>query len=449
MVFTDARRMTERSAEAAAAPADGSRLRAVFFGAAALEVGSLAALAWWPNLPFPWPGFGLLVLAIVGYAAAANAVRDGAASLTWIWIVGIAARLILMPVPPELTRDVWRYLWDGYIQLQGVNPYLYAPGAAVLEPLRTAWFDLVPNPGMHTLYPPLAQGAFVIAAWSGLQVLGLKLLWMVADLATAALMIRAARVHSRGRRLTLILYFWSPLLLVETAWNAHVQILGLLGLALALAWARRPVGAALGTAWSALVGLVPATAVPAVAIRLGFRYLAVALALFLVALLPYWAGISHLFDGANVFLDHTRFNGGIFALLDWVLPGTALPRLAATILFMLVVMWATSNRFPTSRGLLAVIGGALVLSPVLYPWHALWVLPMAVLNRRRSWLLLTCTSLLGYWGLPTAMDTGVWPQPLWARALIWVPPLLLLSLESASRIGVRLEERRESETTLA
>jgi hypothetical protein len=96
-----------------------------------------------------------------------------------------------------------------------------------------------------------------------------------------------------------------------------------------------------------------------------------------------------------------------------------------------------------------VVGSALVLSPSLTPAYALWILPVAALGRRRSWILLTGTAFAGYWGVWTYQATGVWPQPLWSRLLLWGPPLLLLFLEAAARLGETLQERRESESTLA
>ena len=42
-----------------------------------------------------------------------------------IFILGVAARLFFLPYPAG--NDVFRYVWEGYIQGQGINPYVYAP----------------------------------------------------------------------------------------------------------------------------------------------------------------------------------------------------------------------------------------------------------------------------------------------------------------------------------
>ena len=36
-------------------------------------------------------------------------------------------RLVFLPVMPSLTTDYYRYVWDGRVQLAGINPYRYRP----------------------------------------------------------------------------------------------------------------------------------------------------------------------------------------------------------------------------------------------------------------------------------------------------------------------------------
>jgi hypothetical protein len=142
-------------------------------------------------------------------------------------------------------------------------------------------------------------------------------------------------------------------------------------------------------------------------------------------------------------------NEGMFGVVAWLLRDPVAARWAAGVLVLAAGAWASWRGLSTERTLLMVVGSALVLSPSLTPAYALWILPVAALGRRRSWILLTGTAFAGYWGVWTYQATGVWPQPLWSRLLLWGPPLLLLFLEAAARLGETLQERRESESTLA
>ena len=66
----------------------------------------------------------------------------------------------------------------------------------------------------------------------------------------------------------------------------------------------------------------------------------------------------------------------------------------------------------------------------VHPWYVLWALPFAALRRNRAWIMLTGLVLLGYWGLEAFHARGEWPQPLWARLLLWVPVFGLLAFDS-------------------
>jgi hypothetical protein len=45
-------------------------------------------------------------------------------------------RVMLLPLPPGLSHDSWRYLWDARVTLHGFSPYVYPPGSKVLAGLQ-------------------------------------------------------------------------------------------------------------------------------------------------------------------------------------------------------------------------------------------------------------------------------------------------------------------------
>ena len=69
---------------------------------------------------------------------------------------------------PMLSDDVYRYVWDGRVQLEGVHPYRYAPVDPALGTLRDAHvFPRINHPEVPTIYPPLAQSLFAGLALAG------------------------------------------------------------------------------------------------------------------------------------------------------------------------------------------------------------------------------------------------------------------------------------------
>ncbi len=69
-------------------------------------------------------------------------------------------RITLFTAEPSLSDDIYRYLWDGKVQSNGLNPYLYPPDAEELEFLRDEYHEGVNHKDIKTIYPPFAQVFF-------------------------------------------------------------------------------------------------------------------------------------------------------------------------------------------------------------------------------------------------------------------------------------------------
>ena len=68
-----------------------------------------------------------------------------------------------MPLPPNLSRDSWRYVWDARVILHGYSPYVYSPGDKVLARLRDALiFGNSRFRDVPTIYPPGAEIIYVL-----------------------------------------------------------------------------------------------------------------------------------------------------------------------------------------------------------------------------------------------------------------------------------------------
>lgn len=435
----------------------------------AVELAALVLLAWVPEAHrFPWPGLPIFGGAFAAYTAAAWGVtRTGSDDGTLIWIFGIAMRLALLPLAPELSDDIYRYLWDGHVQLAGTNPYLHAPGAAAVEHLRTAYHGLINNPSVPTIYPPLAQVVFLAIAAAGSTMASAKLVWVACDLATAAVLAGVARDTGRDPTRVLLLYLWAPLLVVEVAWSGHLEPLGLLMLALAIraahrAWSpgraealdrqgdqpetapsalARPNGldvravtrlkAAAGgaLALSALTKFAPAAALPALVRRFGWRPAIAFGAVVLVLYAPYAPAGAALFSGLRTYSEHWWFMKGAFGVLEAVAGDPATARAISAVAVVSVIGWTALAGFDLERALLWTLGAGMILTPTLHPWYVLWMLPMAALRGSRAWILLCGLAFIGYYGLSGYQEGGEWAQPGVARAALWLPFFVVLMVD--------------------
>ncbi len=142
--------------------------------------------------------------------------------LWFIFAIGIAARLILMASQPILEDDYQRYLWDGAVVAEGLNPYLKSPEeirSRITEgPLQALKeeagpvFKRINHKDLTTIYPPLTQAAFALAhAISPFSLTAWRGLLLLADAATFALLLLALDALGRARVWS-ALYWWNPVL---------------------------------------------------------------------------------------------------------------------------------------------------------------------------------------------------------------------------------------------
>ena len=366
--------------------------------------------------------------------AATGIARPGT-SIALIWAIAILARLALLPLAPELSDDIHRYLWDGHVLTQGVSPYAHPPGDEALAALRTPWHGEINHPEVPTIYPPLSQLLFGTVALAGGSIIAAKLLWLCFDLGCGLLLHRIAGRTGRNPAPVLVWYLWSPLLIVETAWSAHFDAVGLFLLAALILVAGRSAASGALLAAATLVKFAPAAALPALVRRRGHATLLAFVAVCAVFYLPFaGVGPTALTEGLRTYARHWTANEGAFAVIAAVVRDPVQARAAATALVLAVVAWVTWRRYSVERALLWILGAGLLLSPTVHPWYVLWVLPMAALRGNRPFLLLGGLVFLGYWGLASYQATGVWPQPLWNRTAIWVPVWLMLLLGCLRRL---------------
>ncbi len=136
------------------------------------------------------------VLAGAGFALLATAATS--LPLRGAIVAAVVLRLIFLPVMPSLSDDYHRYVWDGRVQLAGINPYQYRPYEHALDRVRYAGRDRINHDELRTIYPPLTQAVFLGVA-SASRALDLE---TRADAARRgrALQARVRRVRPRDRR---------------------------------------------------------------------------------------------------------------------------------------------------------------------------------------------------------------------------------------------------------
>jgi len=346
----------------------------------------------------------LLAVAAVIYLLAVRLVLRRPASPRAVLIVlaiAIAMRLPALLAPPFLSSDMYRYVWDGRVQVAGINPYRYLPADPALQSLRddTIYPLINRKSTAHTIYPPAAQLVFQAVARISDSVLAMKLA-MVGFEALACFAILRLLDLARLPRERVLIYAWNPLAVWTFAGNGHVDAIaiGLLGLALLLRAVKRDAWVGLVFGAAVLVKFLPAAVAPALwrreaPWRMPLIALATIAGLYLLYSSVGWQVLGFL-SGYLGDEDLTQGSGiWLLAGLGHLMPPT--PRLAVGYAVValaglgVLAAWIAFRSRGTGNEVQRICGDAAILAAALtvvisphYPWYFVWVaLPCCVCPR--------------------------------------------------------------------
>ena len=378
------------------------------------------------------PGrYRLLVLILVWQILAIVA----ATLLRWIRPRRLAAGLIvasLVALPAmslsrgsQISDDLYRYAWDGKVQAAGIDPYRYAPDAPQLAKFRDDWLwpdaatcarlhktpitndplhacTRINRPSVRTIYPPVAEGYFLVAHWLPGPARDHKLQLDAAVLAAALTGLLAFGLRRTGRDpLAVAYYSFGPLAGLDIAADAHVDVLAaLLGVGAILLATLRPratvrIGVAVGMAIA--VKLYPALLLPALLRREGGRrgalkLVAAAAGILVLGYLPHVLSVGgHVLGYLPGYLHEENYDSGSRFLLVGLLGlgDTATKAIAVLVVaaaLVLVAVRSARGRSTPAEGALAVLAVVFLVVTPSQPWYALLLVCVSVLTGRLEWL---------------------------------------------------------------
>ncbi len=404
-----------------------------------------------------------LILFLAGAAISLVAARILSASRPgFLLLCAALLRATLLARAPDLSDDVFRYLWDGRLAAGGISPYAFAPEDPALARVAPALASRVAHRDARTVYPPVAQAAFRIFGSRG-HLLAWKSFVAAADLSVVALL---ASSGGPGAGFAAALYAFHPLPVTETAGEGHVDCLGVALLLASLSHLARGRRALAGVAFSmsVLTKYVSLAAVIPLFRKGRCKFLA-AFALFAPVL---WFGAwrpgaspaaglggyamrwdfnSPLYGGAVSVMDASRLpEKAKDAFIAWkarwndppwtreVFPyfySAFFARVLLALLLAIALVAAALATRDLEAGVFASLAALLLFSPTLYPWYLLWILPFAAKRLEPAFLFLCSCAPISY--------ALLYPLPGVSRGLVlaceFVPFAVLLAwtLGSATR----------------
>ena len=348
-------------------------------------------------------------------------------SIALIISMGVLARLLFLAYPAG--NDIYRYVWEGYIQIHGFNPYVVAPGHPALADIARGeiapiW-QQVNHPEFSAAYPPLTLLLFRLLAGVNPTPLLFKVVMTAFDigvLSVLALMIRRGSVKASR----LALYACNPLVLLYISGEGHIDVVQLFFLCLCLYLIMCKnhhfsgflvLGLAVVSKYFAL--LAWPFLVNAENHRKSFAAL-----IPLVLYLPFMNAGSGLLQSLGVFASDYHYNDSLAVLIRFLFGERHLWAAAIALAACLAGVYLLAQ--DPLRSVYLALGCLLLFLPTLHPWYLVLIAPFLVFFPSRAWLYLQAAVAFTFPVIAIEAKTGIFQEIFWLKWFEYTPFYLLL-----------------------
>jgi len=360
----------------------------------------------------------------------------------YLLVAGLGFRMLLLFSIPNLSDDVYRFIWDGRLAANGINPFSHLPSEIIqmqaLPGITRELYLLLNSTDHYTIYPPVLQGIF----WLGAKlfpvnvfatIVFFKCTILLIEVATSFLILQLLKKLSLPGHLSL-LYILNPLVITELTGNVHFDGVMIFFVLLAFLlflksnWQTSAIGLALGIATK----LLPVIFLPLLVNKLGWKkrllYTVVSAitSVILFAVVFDIDTIKHMLNSIDLFIRRFEFNASIYYVVRYFgalisgyniisLAGPLLIMLSTLLIFFISFKRNTSTQMLFTKGLF-VITAWLLFSTTVHPWYICLPVALSVFTNYRYAVIWSFTTTLSYY----AYQTTPVKENLWLVAVSYV-----------------------------
>ena len=393
---------------------------------------------------------GLYSLLFICYYLILKNTKINSRYLTYL---AIGFRLVFLVALPNLSQDFYRFIWDGRLILEGLNPYITKPDLLLIQPdlfpqMKLLYEAMGPLSASHySNYPPLHQLPFIIAAiLSQTSILGsvvvLRVLLISADLGLLIFgkkLLRKLQLPTRN----IYWYILNPLVIIELTGNLHFEGLMLFFFIMTLYFVHGKKWhlAALSMAFSIAVKLVPIISLPLFLNTLGWKksirfYLSIG-AVFILLFLPFLSADFYENYSATIRLWFSKFefNASFYYLFKWVLETTAnvaliqiMGLVVVSYLVLQTCFFLIQKKTTTTaliQNTLVLLSGYFLISTTVHPWYIISLLLLTVFTNYKFARVWSYTLIFSYFAYHQFSVNETW----YMLCLEYVPVISILIWE--------------------
>jgi len=367
----------------------------------------------------------------------------------FLLVIGILFRLVFLIAEPNLSQDFYRFIWDGELIKNGINPYLYTPDQimeqgtvsfANMNELREGMTDL--NARHYSNYPPVNQILFALASiLGGGSVMGsmiaMRLTVILADLGVLYFGRKLLQHLNKANHMA-FWYFLNPLVIIELTGNLHFEgvMLFFFVWALYLISKNKWLWATPIYAISIMVKLMPLLFLPIFIKYFGFKksvgfYILVGLGCAAL-LLPFYSPvfIDNYSETVGLWFSNFEFNASIYNLVKkisvtyfeakpWELIdayGSMLTKSMVAIVLLIAFLRKNNKLEDVITSMVFALAIYYFFSSTVHPWYVVFLLGFAIFTNYSFPLVWSCAIILSYY----AYSNPDYKENLWLLAIEYI-----------------------------
>lgn len=350
--------------------------------------------------------------------------------------LSLILRIIFISVQPIGSDDYYRYLWDGKVIANGINPYKYSADAEELTNLHS---EVLPSKVNHanlkTVYPPLSIIIFYFSyILFGESYIGIKIFLLLFEIITFIslyLILKKLKFPLKN----ILIYALCPLPIFQFFIDAHVDGFGISLLALSiLFYLDKKIDLSLiFTGLSICIKPVGILLLPIY--FLNERNLKEKIKVVVIPILT--CGIFYLpfiftgkvFEALTNFTVNWTFNGFIFDLLNFILNDNQKTRFICGIIFLIIYLLIIFSKQKLLDKIYLSIFFLLIFSPVVHPWYAVWLAVLLPFIPKKSGIAFTGLISLTVFTILIYQTTSVWNDYIFILLLEYLPVVFIFVRE--------------------
>ena len=356
--------------------------------------------------------------------------------LTFFFLI----KILFINTEPIGSDDYYRYIWDGKVQADGINPYQYAPNDSTLNHLNSELLPAkVSYPTIKTIYFPVSQWLFCLSYWlTGENAIGLKIFYLLFELIILISLYFFLKRFSIETKYILI-YASLPLITFQFFIDAHIDIVGvalmissitfyfynrkllsyiLLGLSVSV----KPTGFL----------LIPFLFQNEIDFKDKIKSLFIPISVFVITFLPYIFTATPLGTLIN-YSVHWTFNGMIYNTLNIFINDNSTIRIICGILFLLVYVYLFFIRLQLINKIYLSLFLLMIFSPVVHPWYLIWFAVLLPVVRSYSGIYFVSAVSLTFLVVVNYQQADIWKESSIILLVQYLPILMLFIYEIVKR----------------